>query len=123
MLVGGAVWVSGIWVVTGSIVWVVVISVHSTVEDSEVEVINKASLLLEMIVIRINITISVEVTISNIKHICLKYILVFQQVLALMGEQVSVLRLEIMGKSNRGFWCIIGVSSNTNSINRHRFLY
>lgn len=82
-------------------------------------VINKASLLLKMVIIRVNVTISVEETIINVEHIGLKYILVFHQVLALVGEHVSVLRLEVVGQGNIHLWCIVGVSSisHTHTIN------
>ena len=82
-------------------------------------VINKASLLLKMVIIRVDVTISVEETIINVEHIGLKYILVFHQVLALVGEHVSVLRLEVVGQGNIHLWCIVGVSSisDTHTIN------
>jgi len=113
VLVFGAVLeTGGIWVVTGSVVWVVVISVQSTVGDSVVEVINEASLLLKMVIIRVNITISVEQTIVDIEHVRLKNILVFEKVLALMRKHVSVLHPEVMGQSNIHLWCIEVVSVN-----------
>lgn len=111
VLVVLAVLVSSIWVVTGSVVWVVVVSViPSTVGNSEVHVINEASLLLKMVVVRVNITISVENWIGE--HVGLEHILVFHQVLALMGEHVSILGLEVMAQCNSGLWCIVGVTSN-----------
>jgi len=114
VLVFGAVLeTGGIWVVTGSVVWVVVISVQSTVGDSVVEVINEASLLLKMVIIRVNITISVEQTIVDIEHVRLKNILVFEKVLALMRKHVSVLHPEVLGQSNIHLWCIVVVSVKT----------
>lgn len=111
MLVVLAVLVSSIWVVTGSVVWVVVVSViPSTVGNSEVEVINETSLLLKMVIVKINITISIKNWIG--KHVGLEHILVFHQVLALMGEHVSILVLEVVAQYSSGLWCIVGVTSN-----------
>jgi len=64
-----------------------------------------------MVIIRVNITISVEETIIDGEHVGLEHILVFSQVLALVGEHVSVLQLEVMAQWSANLWCIV-MSSN-----------
>lgn len=110
MFVVGAILVTGIWVVSILVVWIVVVSVNSTI-GSVMKVINQSSLLLKMVIIRVNITISVEETIVDGEHVGLEHILVFSQVLALMGEHVSVLQLEVMAQWSDNLWCIV-MSSN-----------
>jgi hypothetical protein len=88
---------------SSSVVWVVMIAIVSTVLDSVMQVINETSLLLEMVIIRVNISVTVHI---DTVHICLHDLLVLHQVLALVRKHIRVPHLEVLCKTNCRFWCV-----------------